>query len=310
MNRRDFLATTGTLVSGLALPADLFGQPAGTAAKGPFEIRFAYHAITWGGNDIQAIEEIAGAGFKGIQLRSNVVKEYGDKPAALKAMLDTRGLTLVCFSSGNVRLAPEAEEETLAQHTRHAQFVRDLGGLFLQVTDERPKGRTPGPDDFKRMGGLLTKLGKRCADLGVTLAYHNHMNNLGEKPEEVAGVLAASDPSSVKLLLDMAHYQQGGGDPVKAVSQYRDRLGLLHFKDLISNPDTTNGGGTPARPYKFVELGQGKVDIPGVVDALKAIGYRGWGVIELDAVPVPNRTPKESMHVSQKYVRETLKLTV
>src|SRR5690606_27218453 len=146
--------------------------------------------------------------------------------------LDQHGLTLVCFSSGNVLLAPEREQETLALHTKHAQFVKALGGLYLQVTDERPKDRTPTVADFKRMGTLLSELGRRCADHGVTLAYHNHMNNLGEKPEEVDAVLAAADPKTVKLLLDVAHYTQGGGDPVKAVHTYRDRIELVHAKDV------------------------------------------------------------------------------
>ena len=39
--------------------------------------------------------------------------------------------------------------------------------------------------DRKRMGGLLTKLGQRTQALGVTLVYHNHMGNLGERPEEL-----------------------------------------------------------------------------------------------------------------------------
>ena len=44
------------------------------------------------------------------------------------------------------------------------------------------------------MGKLLTEIGKRTADLGVPLGYHNHMNNLGERPEEVRAVLGAADP--------------------------------------------------------------------------------------------------------------------
>src|SRR6266700_2224687 len=37
----------------------------------PSEIRLGYAAITWGGNDWQAMDDIAALGFHGIQWRAN-----------------------------------------------------------------------------------------------------------------------------------------------------------------------------------------------------------------------------------------------
>jgi inosose dehydratase len=47
-----------------------------------------------------------------------------------------------------------------------------------------------------------------------------------------------------------------------------------------------------------------------VLDALRKINFRGWGIVELDAVPDKSRTPKESAIINKKYVEETLGLTV
>ena len=298
MKRREFLSTVGAATAASLTPLHALIQ-----SKGPFAIQFGYHAITWGGKDLQAIEEIAAGGFKGIQLRSNLIKEYGDKPAAIKDLLAKHKLTFVAFSSGNVLIDPAREKETIDMHTKHATFVKNAGGMFLQVTDERPKDRPITKDDWTRMGKLLTEIGKRCNDLGVKLGYHNHMGNLGEKPEEVDAVLAASDPKAVTFELDIAHYTQGGGDPVAAVKKYADRLGFLHFKDVVATP-------TDKRPYKFVELGQGKVNVTGVVDALKSVGFRGWGIIELDAVPDPAKTPAQCLQINKTYIENTLKLKV
>jgi inosose dehydratase len=134
------------------------------------------------------------------------------------------------------------------------------------------------------------------------------MNSLGERPEEVDWIMDAADPRYVKLLLDIAHYQQGGGDPVKAIRNYKNRILLLHLKDVESPvPGAT---GDLSRSYRFVELGRGKVDLPAVVAALKEVNFNGWGVIELDAVPDPNRTPKESAMISKKYVAEKLGMKI
>src|ERR1700688_4798337 len=43
----------------------------------PSEIHFGYAAITWGGNDRQAIEDISSLGYPGIQIRSNAIEEFG-----------------------------------------------------------------------------------------------------------------------------------------------------------------------------------------------------------------------------------------
>jgi len=39
---------------------------------------------------------------------------------------------------------------------------------------------------------------------------NNHMHQLGETPEEVDVIVQAMNPKYIKLLLDVAHYHQGG----------------------------------------------------------------------------------------------------
>ena len=116
-----------------------------------------------------------------------------------------------------MKLDAALEKQMIDEHVSHAQFLRSAGGLVLQITDERPAGRPVSPDDCTRLGALLTEIGKRTAELGIPVAYHPHMGTVGEKPDDSDRVLAAADPRYVKLLLDVAHYQQGGGDPVAAI---------------------------------------------------------------------------------------------
>ena len=291
MKRREFLAgglSAGAWAAGWRPPVEWVRAPG---------IRFGYAAITWGGNDRQAIDDIAALGFRGVQLRQSAVATWGDRPAELKALLAERRLALVALSSGVMPLDPAAEKESLAQHVRHARFVREVGGRYLQLLDERPRGRDPVPDDYRRMGRLLSELGRRTADLGISLGLHNHMGNLSQAPDEVARVLDAADPRFVRFELDTAHYQQAGGDPAEAVRTYAGRLLFLHLKDL----ESPIPGGGPAS-YRFVELGRGKVDFKAVFAALDGIGFDGWAVVELDSVPDPARTPKQSGAIARRYL--------
>jgi inosose dehydratase len=312
MPRREFLGAMSALAAASAFPCetllarDVLYPPMDLShfdtpiTPAPSEIHFGYASITWGGNDRQAIEDIAAVGFHGIQLRSNSIAEFGS-PAAVRDFLNQNQLKFVALSSGDLQSASGSAKKSIAEHTAHAKFLRDAGGLYLQILDNRPKGRMAISDDYKQLGKALTELGKRTADLGIPLGYHNHMGSLSEKPEELDQIMSASDPRYVKLELDIAHYFQGGGDPVKAIEKFGDRLLFLHIKDVER---------VSASVYRFVELGRGLVDVPAVFDSLNKVGFRGWAVVELDEVPENAHSPKEAAAANKEYLQEKMGFTI
>jgi inosose dehydratase len=265
-------------------------------------MRVGYAAITWGGKDEQAIDEVAEAGYRGIQLRASAFDTWGRAPDTLRALLRKRGMSFAVLSSGNLKYDPASVKEQLDLHATHAKFVRDAGGLQIQVIDEKPKDRAPGPDDFKRLGDVMSELGRRTSAIGVPLVYHHHMNSTGEPPAAIEAVVAASDPASVGLLFDIAHYQQGGGDPVAGIRKYAKRIKAVHLKD-VRPIDAAPG-------YQWVELGRGRVNVKGCVDALKAAAYDGWAIVELDRVVDPDGSPKASAIANREYVTTQLGLTL
>jgi inosose dehydratase len=291
--RRNFVVTLAAAAAASALPS--FAAPITSG------IHFGYTAMTWGDNERQAIDDISSLGFPGIQFRNNAVTDF--KPAELKDLLTQFNLTFVALSSGEVLLdAPEAGE--IAKHVRNAQFLKDSGGLYLQVLDQlKPYPRTVTPEECKRLGKLLTEIGKRTADLGIPLGYHNHMNTIGEHPANIDIILENADPKYVKLELDTAHFVAGGGDPAKAIERYHDRLLFLHIKDVVDLPPDTPKA---KYPFQWVELGRGKVDLPAVFVALQKVRFKGWAVVELDRVPAASRTPKECATISREYLTQKI----
>jgi inosose dehydratase len=314
-SRRNFIARLGAGLGSVAaasvLPKQIFAEPPPLyppidlsyfdrpVTPAPSEIRFGYAAITWNENDEQAIKDISAVGFRGIQLRANLLKEFGNNPKAVADLLNQHHLQFVALSGGGPRGSDYDQEQEITTQIAQAAFLKNAGGLYLQMTDSaRPKDRQPTSADFKKLGRLLTEVGKRTSDLGVTMAYHNHMNTLGQAPEELDAVMDAVDARYVKLLLDVAHFTQGGGDPVKAILKYRERLLFLHIKDVEST-----GEGGPGS-YRFVELGRGRVDLPGVFAALKEVKFRGWAIVELDSVPDKSRSAKDCAIISKTYIEK------
>jgi inosose dehydratase len=296
--RRTFLAGLGAAAAANTLPS--FAAPGRMRA-----IRFGYTAMTWGNEERQAIDDIAAVGFPGIQFRANAVTEF--KPAELKDLLAQHKLTFVALSIGDVSL-DEPEAEQIAKHVANAQFVKDSGGLYLQVLDQlKSYPRSATPDECKRLGSLLTQLGKRTADLGIPLGYHNHLNTLSQSPANLALILENTDPKYVGLELDTAHLVAGGGDPAKAIEKYHDRLLFVHLKDVHDIPADTPKA---KYPFEFVELGRGRVDLPSVFAALDRVKFHGWAVVELDRVPDKSRTPKESAIISKTYLEQKIGVAV
>ena len=299
LDRRDFLAALGALSLSFRLKAEATGSlPEAAQSK----IRVGYAAITWGGNDEQAIQEIAAAGFKGIQLRATAFDKWGTRPADLRALLQKHGIGFPVLSSGNLKYQPADRGAQLDLHLSHATFVRDAGGEMLQVIDEKPKDRPVTRDDYSRLADMLNTLGEKTKAIGVPLVYHHHMNSTGEPPEAIEAIMADSAASAVGLLFDIAHYQQGGGDPVKAIRRYGKAIKVVHLKDV--RPIEAAPG------YQWVELGRGRVDVKGCAAALKDVGFDGWAIVELDRVVDPGGTPKASAAANREYVVKQLGLSL
>lgn len=265
--------------------------------------KIGYAAITWGGDDRSAIKEIAELGFTGIQLRGNTFKEFDSKREELRSLLKANNLEFPILSGGNISPNESEWESQLALQTKQANFAKAFGAKYIQFTNNlRAKGAVPTKEELVAYGKALDRMGAEMKKLGIQAVYHNHMDQLGETPEEVDIILANCKSENIKLLLDVAHYHQGGGDPAAAIRKYKDRLVALHLKDVIDMPSPEKPNG-----YKFVELGEGKVNLPAIFKALKDIKFKEWAMIELDSKTSATRTAKESAEVSKNYLMKTLK---
>lgn len=149
--------------------------------------------------------------------------------------------------------------------------------------------------------------------LGMRVVLHHHAGTFVETPAEVERFLAETDAESVGLLLDTGHYVYGGGDPVELIGRHGARIGYVHLKDARSDElrrvrESDIPMGEAWARGVFCPLGDGVVDFPRVIEALRNHGYAGWLIVEQDVVPdaqgklVPE--PFESARRSRAYLKE------
>jgi len=306
-SRRQFLLGAGAT----ALAAQFHANPI-SYSFADYEIKIGYHTITWGDKTEQAIDDISELGFSGVAIRRPDYEKYANRTAEFKDLIAAKKLTLVSISTGDVTINPGAEKQEIADRAAMAKWMKEVGGFYLEATDSsRAKEGVNDLDDYKKLGRRLTEIGKRTfGEYGVKLGYQNRMNGLGERQLEFDRIMNAADQKYVWAAPDIAHMHTAGGDPVKFTRDYINRLLYTHFNDVLTQKTPPGIDGRSLRPkYDILELGQGVVSIPSVLQIMKDFRYQGWIIVELDRAP-GGRTPKESAVISKKYVEERLKLKV
>jgi inosose dehydratase len=313
LGRRHF--TFGLGAAGLVTMLGARRAGAAAAKKSAFPgIQVGYAAITWGdlsssgaGGARQAINEISAVGYPGVQLRAAITKEW-KTPEELKADLARTKLTFACLSGGGPSADPAKREAEVEKFVTLVKFAKQAGALAVQATSPKRDDKVDKQAELIAFAETLNAIGKQTAALGVPLVFHPHMGQIGQDPADVAVIMKKTDPKAVKLLLDTGHWAAAGGDPVKAVKEYGKRIAVLHVKDVIDKPDAVAEAGKPPKKYQFVELGQGKVDFKGVLNALKANKFQGWAIVELDTVP-KDRAPKDAAAANKAFL-ESLGLVI
>ena len=156
----------------------------------------------------------------------------------------------------------------------------------------------------------LSRIASRARERGVTAVIHPHVGTMVETADEVNEVLRRSD---INFCLDTGHMWIGGTDPVGFAQQHGERVGHVHFKDVrldiaqkVRDGELTYYDAVTQGLY--TPLGQGDVDVEGIIRALLEQGYSGWFVLEQDNVmhsePGSGEGPVNDAKVSVEFLTQ------
>lgn len=271
------------------------------------------HCITWWSekdkNLLKSLDDISEAGYKGFETGLFLIEDYSGKESELKEIIGERNLELVTLYGGGGFIDPDKYDEEMKYNIRGIEFLVRMGCSYLVIGGgtKRPEGNTE--EDYRVLAKALNELGRRCKDHGLKACYHLHWNTMVETREQLTWICDMTDPELVYLVPDTAHLARGGSDPVEVFRTYMERIIYTHFKDIDMKQIETDRekGDYQSIINYFLELGEGKVDFPAIVDVMRQADYKGWIMVELDST---RRTPKESALISKRYLEEKLGLKI
>jgi hypothetical protein len=198
---------------------------------------------------------------------------------------------------------PAAEAQAVADYTAANIHLHAAGAIyFQQATDDDIRSKfeylkranipvmvagDPSPD-------TLPRIEKVVKEYDIRLAIHNHgpEDKLWPSPLDILKDIQSMDPR-IGCCIDVGHTVRAGTDVVEAIRRVGPRLFNMHMKDLTDFHSKESQ----------VAVGDGKMPIRHIFEALIAIRYQGFVDLEYE---VHADDPMPGVSKSFAYMRGVL----
>ena len=138
---------------------------------------------------------------------------------------------------------PTKRAQEISKGLEIGNYFKSLGASYLIAADSGDARRIEAgghvdasvgltDEQWKSLGSGLNELATALKPAGVQLVFHNHVGSYVETEEETSRLLDVTDPSLVGWCLDCGHLTYGGGDTLKMLKKYGERVGYVHMKDV------------------------------------------------------------------------------
>jgi sugar phosphate isomerase/epimerase len=198
---------------------------------------------------------------------------------------------------------PTAEAQALAGYAAAGIRLHAAGAIyFQQATDDDIRSKF----EYVKRAGIrvivagdpspetLPRIEKFVKEYDIRLAIHNHgpEDKLWPSPLDILKDIQGMDPR-IGCCIDVGHTVRAGTNVVEAIHAVGPRLFNMHMKDLTDFHDKGSQ----------VAVGDGKMPIRGIFEALIAIQYPGFVDLEYE---VHADDPMPGVSKSYAYMRGVL----
>lgn len=268
-------------------------------------IRFGVSPIAWANDDMpelggdtslsQILDEAREIGFEGVELGGKFPREAD----ALKAALAPCQLDLVGGWYSGSLLAQDADAEIAALQP-HLSLLKALGStvfVFAETSNAVHSNRgvplegTPrlASGDWAQFGARMTGVADYIAGQGLRFAYHHHLGTVVEREADMQNFIRSTG-ANVGFTLDTGHAALGKVNYVGVIEQHPGRIAHVHCKDVRGAVHTK--ARSEGKSFldgvlagMFTVPGDGDLDFSAVMQALRAIDYSGWIIVEAEQDP-------------------------
>ena len=258
--------------------------------------RIGFHVSAWGSDHVlAALSGVSRNDFHGLEIFADTTHIFADRPEEFRTILDITKVALAGVHGGGSLTHPENHDAEEAEGTRLLDGTRAVPGDYAIYYGGDPTADAAA--DLENGAALLNRLGRAARDRGVTFCYEPDGSCPFRSREAIAALMSRTDPALVGLSADTAHLTGMNVDPSLFLLTQKSRVKVVHMRDLRVDGSTLHG--------RYADPGAGTIDLVGVADTLRAIGFDGWIV---GVVSQPGVSAMHSVDATAKFFRDRLAL--
>ena len=247
-------------------------------------------------------------GLDTVELADHQVRAAGTD--AVRSVLAASGMTAACCDVGVdfVTRDPAARQAEVDKLQAGLRRAAEIGARYTLSYPGLPKEGIR-PADVRRWfaEGLVACL-PIARQLGITMTIPDVgiAAELSGTSAHLNEICDAVGPE-LRVTYDIGNFLMAGEDPLAALDRVAPRVAHVHLKDWQVLPATVarpEGAfvGLDERSYVGMAMGEGILDLPGVVARLAELGYSGYLSIEYEGTG----SPWEAMKTGVAYLRQLL----
>ncbi len=239
----------------------------------------------------QAIDTIAGIGYRGVELMADVPHAYPPKmdPARIdnvRKQIAAPGLAVsnvnafTLFACGDTYHPTWIEDDLARRQTRveHTINAVYLAAQFNAATVSlQPGGPMIGTgmtraEAGRRFAEGLEKVLPAAQETGRILAIEPEPGLFIETAAEYLefkNTYFKNEPL-IKMNCDAGHLFCVGEDPALVIRNLSEHIAHIHIEDIGEN-----------RVHQHLTPGKGAINFPSIFSAIDTVGYKGWVTVEL-----------------------------
>ena len=221
------------------------------------------------------LKELAGLGYEAV-------------PVSALGPLDPAELRAICAGEGLQIVATHIRYDDICQSPQKVIDEHGIWGCTHVGIGSMPADFR---EDMARFATEASVAARPLIDAGLTFSYHNHSFEMGHFDGKPGMQILAeeSDPEVFSFEVDVYWIQHGGGNPAAWLRRLKDRMYIVHLKDMAMN----------GSEQLFAEVGEGNLEWPEILQACREAEIE-WYLVEQDAC---QREPMESLGISLKNLR-------
>jgi sugar phosphate isomerase/epimerase len=277
-SRRDFVHSAALVAGTFAATSDVFALTVGSPAFDEASpIRFGVASYTF--RNFSRAQLIANLKqLNVLALNCKDVKDHlpADTQQEAAALTDYTAAGIALHAAGTIYFPKDEDADIRAKF----EYCKRAGIGVIVAGDPAPE--------------TLPRIEKFVKEYDIRFAIHNHgpEDKLWHSPLDVLKAVKSMDPR-MGCCIDVGHTVRAGTDVLQAIHEVGPRLHNMHIKDLSSFQDKESQ----------VAVGEGKMPVRKIFEALIALKYKGFVDLEYEIHP---DDPMPGVIASFAYMRGVL----